>query len=145
MSPNTLDPAQEETTTLADYRPSQRQLAGTAVVLALGAVGVATIDALNDWVGDLGALLWTAAGFWFPFIAGIVIKERGAGIRGRVIGALVGAAVVALPIAGYLLVRQDEVVAMRIPLSFIPLALAQGAIAMPVGASVRSRKPWTGR
>lgn len=124
------------------YRPSRQQLAGTVVVLIMGALAIASIDALNEWVGDVGALLWICAGYWFPFIFGIALGPMGAGLRGRVIGALTAAGFVIVPTVGYVLVERPDLSETGLPTIWallIPLALAQGAIAMPVGASVRAK------
>jgi hypothetical protein len=124
------------------YRPSRQQLAGTVVVLIMAALAVGTIDALNDWVGDVGALLWLCAGYWFPFIFGIALARMGMGLRGRVIGALVAAAFVIVPTVGYVLVERPHLYEVGLPTIwtlFIPLSMAMGAIAMPVGASVRAK------
>ena len=133
-------PSAKEPTTFADYRITRGQIKGTAVVLVMGILALIAIDGLNDWVGDVGALLWISAGYFFPFVSGIAIGAAASGIQGRIGGSTVGGLVVILPIAVYLIVRDERAFTLSVPLSFIPLALAQGAIAMPVGASVRSRR-----
>ena len=106
----------------------------------MGALALVAIDGLNDWIGDVGALLWISAGYFFPFLSGIAVGPAASGLPGRIAGALVGALVVVAPIVGYLLVKDQRAFAISVPLTFIPLALAQGAIAMPVGVAVRSRR-----
>ena len=126
--------------TFADYHISRGQIQGTIVVLVMGALAVVAINGLNDWVGDVGALLWISAGYFFPFVSGIAIGPAASGLNGRLVGAVIGGIVVVAPIVGYLLVKDERAFALSVPLSFFPLALAQGAISMPVGASVRSRR-----
>ena len=115
---------------------------GTLGVLAMGAAGVAVVSLLDDWIGDWGAFLWLIAAFSVPFVAGIA---WGAGARGRravVGGAAVGALVALAPGVAYALVRDADLAELRLPLLwavFTPLAMAQGAIALPVGGGAQRR------
>jgi hypothetical protein len=107
-------------------------------VLAMGSVKV-----LNEWVGDLAAMLWVTAGFLAPYLIGIGLRQRAAGTQGRLIGALMGALIVLVPTVSYALVAQPDLAEMQMPLLwalFTPLALVQGAIALPVGSTVRKTK-----
>ena len=106
----------------------------------MGAVGVAAISLLDDWVGDWGAMLWVAGAFFWPFVAGIAWGAGATGRRAAVVGGAVGAFVVLVPGIGYALVRDLDLAALRLPLLwavFTPLAVAQGAIALPVGGRAR--------
>ena len=120
----------------------KRTMWGTLGVVAMGTAAVAVVSLLDEWVGDWGAFLWLIAAFVGPFAAGIA---WGAGARGRravVAGAAVGALVVLGPGLGYALVRDPDLAELRLPLLwavFTPLAMAQGAIALPVGGSARRR------
>ena len=121
-------------------RVTRRQLVGSVGVLGMGALAVGSAKVLDGWIGDWGALLWIAAAFFVPYLVGIALGPRGAGTQGRLIGALTGALVVAVPTLGYALVQQPDLAELELPLLwalFTPLSLAQGAIAMPVGATVR--------
>lgn len=114
----------------------------------MGVLAIGSIDALNDWIGDVGALLWICAGYWFPFIIGIALGGIGAGLRGRIIGALTAAAFVLVPTLGYVVVESPDVNDIGLPMIwalFVPLSMAMGAIAMPVGASVRAKSPPVGK
>jgi uncharacterized membrane protein len=119
---------------------TKRQLVASVGVLGMAALAVGAAKVLDEWIGDLGAMLWIAGAFFIPYLVGIALGPRGAGRQGRLIGALIGALVVAAPTVGYALVQQPDLAALELPLLwalFIPLSLAQGAIAMPVGATVR--------
>ena len=119
---------------------TKRTVWGSLAVLAMTAAGIVSIDVLDDWVGDWGTPLWIASGFFFPFVAGIAWGAGGLGVRGRLAGAVGGAAVVLAPSVGYALVEGPDLAELRLPLLwalFTPLAMAQGAIALPVGASAR--------
>lgn len=110
----------------------------------MAALAVVTIDTLNNWVGDVGALLWISAGYFFPFVTGIALGPVAAGVQGRILGAVVGAIVVLAPTIGYAIVKQPNLADIGLPLIwglFTPLAIAQGAVSAPVGAAVRSRPP----
>lgn len=109
----------------------------------MAALAVGSANVLDEWIGDLGALLWIAGAFFIPYLTGIALRQRAAGNQGRVVGALVGAGTVVLPTVGYALVTQPDLAEIQLPLLwalFTPLSLAQGAIAMPVGATVRKSK-----
>ena len=117
---------------------------GTAGVATMAAAAVLVVSLLDEWVGDWGAPLWIAAAFVFPYFTGIAWGSEGLGRRGAIVGAAVGALVVLGPGIGYTLVRETDLAALGLPLLwavFTPLAMAQGAIALPVGASVRRRAP----
>jgi hypothetical protein len=106
-------------------------------------VAVATVQALDGWIGDLGAMLWLVGAFLIPYLTGIALRQRADGVQGRLIGALVGGAIVVLPTTGYALVMQPDLAEIQMPLIwalFIPLAFAQGAIAVHVGGTVRKSK-----
>ena len=114
----------------------------TLGVVAMGAAGVAVVSLLDDWIGDWGALLWLIAAFASPFFAGLAWGAGATGRRAVVVGAAVGAAVVLVPGLGYAAVRDADIAELRLPLLwavFTPLAMAQGAIALPVGGSARRR------
>ena len=121
---------------------TKRTVWGTLAVAAMGAAGIAVVSLLDDWLGDWGAPLWLVGAFVGPFFVGIA---WGAGARGRraaVVGAAVGALVVLAPGLGYALVRDVGLAELRPPVLwavFTPLAMAQGALALPVGASARRR------
>ena len=121
---------------------TKRTVWGTLGVVAMGAAGVVVVSLLDDWVGDWGAVVWLVGAFVGPFFTGIA---WGAGARGRravVVGAAVGALVVLAPGLGYALAGDADLAELRLPLLwavFTPLAMAQGAIALPVGGSARRR------
>ena len=124
-----------------DYAPSLRQAIGSVAVVAMGALAVGSLGILNDWVGDLGAFLWVCAGFFIPFVTGIALGNRAMGASGRAMGAVIGAVIVLLPTIGYALIQKPDLAELQLPLlwaTFTPLALAQGAIAIPVAAKRRS-------
>lgn len=106
--------------------------------LAIGAFGI-----VDDWLGDIVALLWEVVAFLTPWLLGIALGPRALGTQGRVIGALTGALIVVVPTLIYVLAQPSVAAEQDIPLLlafFVPLSLAQGAIAMPVGGTVlRSR------
>ena len=121
---------------------TKRTVWGTLGVVAMGAAGVVVVSLLDDWVGDWGAVVWLVGAFVGPFFAGIA---WGAGARGRravAAGAAVGALVVLAPGLGFALAGDANLAEHRLPLLwavFTPLAMAQGAIALPVGGSARRR------
>ena len=120
---------------------SKRTLWGTLGVLAMIGLGAPAIDILNDWVGDWGTPFWIGCGFFVPFLAGVVWGAKGYSTPGRVAGAVVGAAVVLVPAFIYVLVSDPDLAETRLPLLwalFTPLAMAQGALGLPVGASTRA-------
>ena len=108
----------------------------------MGAAGIAVVSLLDDWIGDWGALLWLIAAFAMPFFAGIAWGAGATGRRAVVAGAAAGAAVALVPGLAYALIRDPDITALRLPLlwaMFTPLAMAQGAMALPVGGSARRR------
>ncbi len=116
---------------------------GTFGVMAMTAMAMGAVGVLDDWIGDLGALLWVAGAYFIPYLMGIALNQHAIGSQGRLIGALTGALVVVAPTVGYAMVMQPDLAEIQMPLLwafFTPLSLAQGAIAMPVGATVRGRK-----
>jgi uncharacterized membrane protein len=121
---------------------TQRRILGTLAVAVMAALALGTVDILNDWIGDWGTPLWIAGAFFIPFVVGIAWGAGGLGTAGRVAGALVGAAVVLAPGLGYAIIEDPDLTAQRLPMLwalFTPLAMAQGAITLPVGASVIKR------
>ena len=121
-----------------DYAATQRQALGSVGVVAMGALAVGSISILDEWVGDIGALLWILGAFWFPFLAGLALGSRAKGTSGRAIGAAIGASVVLIPTIGYALVERPDLAGLQLPLLwtlFTPLAMAQGAVAIPVAAN----------
>ena len=119
-----------------------RSVWGTVGVVVMAAAAVLVVSLLDEWVGDWGAALWIAAAFMVPYLTGIAWGSGGHGKRGAVVGAAVRALVVVGPGMGYTLVREADPAALNLPLLwtvFTPLAMAQGAIALPVGVSVRKR------
>ena len=107
---------------------------GTLATVAMTGLGIAVVPMLDDWVGDWGALLWICTAFLVPFIAGIAWGRGGLGRRGAAAGAVIGAAVVLGPGLGYPGSGGPEPLLWAL---FAPLAMAQGAIALPVGALAR--------
>ena len=108
----------------------------------MGAAGVVVVSLLDDWIGDWGAFLWLLAAFALPFAAGIAWGAGATGRRGVAGGAVAGALVVLAPGLGYALVGDADLTELRLPLLwavFTPLAMAQGAITLPVGGSARRR------
>jgi len=120
-----------------DYTPTQRQALGTLGAIAMGALAVGSLTILDDWVGSIVAMFWILGGFWFPFLSGLVLGPRAKRPSGRAIGAAIGAVVVLLPSLSYVLIASPDIAELRLPLLwalFVPLALAQGAMAIPVAA-----------
>ncbi|MEX2599632.1 MAG: hypothetical protein WD533_08260 [Dehalococcoidia bacterium] len=118
----------------------------TGAVIAMGVATVAAGSLLDQWIGDFGALLWICACFFIPFITGIAWGSAGLGNRGRIAGALIGGGVALLPGALYTAAggSLSGAEALNLPLLwavFTPLGMAQGAIALPVGATARKRRP----
>jgi len=105
----------------------------------MGALAVGSITILDEWVSDVGALVWILGAFWFPFLAGLALgSPRAKGPSGRAIGAAIGASVVLVPTIGYALVGRPDLAELQLPLLwalFTPLAMAQGAMAIPVAAN----------
>ena len=123
--------------------PTNRTLLGAALTMAMAALAVGALGILDDWVGDLGGLLWIAAGFWWSFAVGIAWGPGGNGMTGRIVGGIIGAAVVLVPSVGYAIVEQPDLAELRLPLLwalFTPLAFVQGLLSLPVGARVRSSR-----
>ena len=121
---------------------TKRTLWGTLGVVAMGAAGVASLSLLDEWVGDWGASLWLVGAFMMPFLTGIAWGGGATGRRAVAAGAAVGALVVLAPGLGYALVRGPDLAELRLPLLwavFTPLAMAQGAITLPIGGSARRR------
>ncbi len=119
---------------------TKRTVWGTLGVVAMGAAGVASLSLLDDWVGDWGASLWLVGAFMGPFLTGIALGATGR--RAVAGGAAAGALVVLAPSILYALVSDADIAGLRLPLLwavFTPLAMAQGAIALPVGGSARRR------
>ena len=123
----------------------------TARGLLAGAIGVVAAIALlslDEWLGDWVGPLWLLSPFALAFIIGMAVGSRATGKRGALLGALVGAAVVLVPSGGVLLYHalsgQDlgaEVSTrglLRLWLAFSPVAMLQGALSGPVGATARS-------
>ncbi len=124
-------------------RNSTRIIGGSALVAVMTAAAAVSLTVMDDWIGDWGAALWVCSGFFFPFMAGIAWGPGGGSAKGRVVGALLGALVVLAPGIGYALARDPDLAELRLPLLwsvFAPLAMAQGAITLPVGASARKRR-----
>ncbi len=120
----------------------KRTVWGTLGVVAMGAAGVASLSLLDDWVGDWGASLWLIGAFMVPFLTGIAWGAGAVGRRAVAAGAAVGALVVLAPGLGYALVRGPDLPGLSLPLLwavFTPLAMAQGAITLPIGGSARRR------
>jgi hypothetical protein len=109
----------------------------------MAVLAVATVQALDSWIGDIGAMLWLVGAFFIPYLIGIALRQRAGGVQGRLIGALVGGATVVLPTTGYVLVMQPDLAEVQMSLIwalFIPLAFAQGALAIHVGGTVRKSR-----
>jgi hypothetical protein len=107
----------------------------------MGALAVGTLTILDDWVGDITAFLWVLGGFWFPFLSGLLLGPLAKRPTGRAIGAAIGAVVVLLPSVSYVIIKNPDINELRLPLLwalFVPLALAQGAMAIPVAARGKS-------
>jgi len=122
---------------------TKRTVFGTTLTLAMTALAVGAIDILNAWIGDLGAMLWIAAGFWWPFAAGIVWGSGGNGTTGRITGGIIGGSIVLVPGICYVVIVRPDLAELQLPLLwalFTPLACAQGALTLPVGARVKNRE-----
>ena len=120
---------------------NKRTVWGTLGVLAMIGLGAVVIDILNEWVGDWGTPFWIGCGFFIPFLGGLVWGAKGDSTPGRLAGAAVGAAVVLVPAIVYIVVSNPDLGETRLPLLwalFTPLAMAQGAMGLPVGASTRA-------
>ncbi len=116
-------------------------LSAVAVVL-MGAATFIVLDNANPWAGDWVTPTWVLGGFFVPFVAGITLGRAAAGSRGNIAGALLGIAVVVLPGLAYLSTgeRGYSEHNMRVfYAAFLPLAMAEGAITMPVGVAARLR------
>ncbi len=121
---------------------TRRTAWGTLEVIVMSAAAVVVVSLLDDWTGDWVAFLWLLAAFAVPFASGIAWGAGATGRRAVVGGAVVGALVVLAPGLGYALAGDADLSELRLPLLwavFTPLAMAQGAIALPVGGSARHR------
>ncbi|MBM3939985.1 MAG: hypothetical protein FJ318_03640 [SAR202 cluster bacterium] len=118
------------------------QTAGTAIVLAMTAASIAVVRWLEAWVGTWLGPFWVACCFLTPFLAGLALGGRVAGLRGRVLGAGIGVLTAGGPMAAYAAVGGDTAAFPQAALAlvFVPLAAAQGSIAMPVGGAALSRR-----
>ena len=119
---------------------TKRTVWGTLGVVSMALLAAGTIEILDDWVGDWVTMLWLAGGFVIPFMVGLAWGRGGLGLTGLISGALVGALLVLVPGIGYALMEDPDLVELRLPLLwglFTPLAMAQGAIAFPVGVTSR--------
>ncbi len=122
---------------------TNRTFLGAVLTFAMTALAVGAIGILDDWVGDVGALLWISAGFWWSFLVGIAWGNGGNGRTGRIVGGVIGAAVVLVPGVGYAIVEKPDLAELQLPLLwalFTPLAFVQGVLSLPVGARVRKSR-----
>ena len=120
----------------------RQQLVGSVGTLALTGLAIGAMGLIDEWLGDVVALLWLVGVFLFPWLAGMGLRQRAAGLQGRIGGAFVSALVVAIPMVATLLIQDPDLDAIQLPLLlalFVPLSLALGAIAMPVGGTVLRR------
>jgi hypothetical protein len=119
---------------------TQRMVWGTLMVLAMAGAAAVSLDIMNDWIGDWGALLWVCGTFFLPFLAGIAWGHGGSSLSGRIAGAALAAFLVLGPGIGYAIMRDPDLAELQLPLLwavFTPLAVAQGVLSLPVGARVR--------
>lgn len=122
---------------------TRRQSLGSLGAVAMTALAMGSVKVLDEWIGGLATMLWITGAFLMPYPIGIGLRQRAAGNQGRLIGALVGVAIALVPTVGYALVAQPDLAEMQMPLLwalFTPLSIAQGAIALPVGSTVRKSK-----
>jgi hypothetical protein len=124
-------------------RIGRRQVVGTVGTLGLTALAIGAMGVAEAWLGDLVAFLWMVATFLTPWLIGIALGAHGVGTQGRLIGAAISALVVVAPAGIYALAASPDLDEIQLPLLwayFVPLALALGAIALPVGARVLDAK-----
>ena len=119
-----------------------RTASSVALVGAMAATAFVTLDNAEPWAGDQVGPIWVACGFFVPFLIGIALGRAAMGIRANVLGALAGAITVVAPTLIYLASGERDYAGHELSTffaAFIPLAMTQGAIAMPVGVAARSR------
>ena len=119
-----------------------------ALVSAMAAAAYASLVMLDDWVGNWVGPAWLLTGFFVPLLGGIALGARVRGGREFVAGALIGALTVALPSIGYvaglalsdgsLTGRLDELDLPQLWAVFVPLAMAEGALMLPMGVALRT-------
>ncbi len=119
-----------------------------ALVSAMATAAYVSLVILDDWVGNWVGPVWLLMGFFVPFFGGIALGAIARGSRGFVAGALLGALTVALPSIGYvvgvalsgdgLTGSLDELDLPQLWAVFVPLAMAEGALVLPMGVTVRT-------
>ena len=121
---------------------NKKHITSTIVVAAMAASAVGALSVLEDWLGDWLGPVWVLSGFFVPFVLGIALGGIHLGRGWAAAGALAGGAVVGVPAALYFAINDRDLSAFNLPLlwgTFVPLAMASGAISMPVGVTARRR------
>ena len=108
-------------------------------------MGITTFFALNNavhWAGDWLTLLWICSAFFFPFLVGIMVGKPIIGRKSEILGSFIGFVVVIAPGWVYLATGDRNYVEHSMQnfyIAFVPLAIVQGFITMPVGVAARIR------
>ena len=121
---------------------TRRRAASVVVVVLMGAATFVVLDNALPWAGDWVGPVWVLGGFFVPFVAGISVGRAASGTPGTLAGALLGAVVVVLPGLVYLNTGERGYAEHDMWIfyaAFIPLAMTEGAITMPVGVAARLR------
>ncbi len=122
---------------------TKRNIWATAAVAVMTATGFISVSALNDWVGDWGAVLWIACSYGIPFVSGAAWGARANSRMGAIAGAALGVVLVMAPTLGYVIVSEPDIMEAGLPMVwgvFTPLAAVHGLIAMRVGGTARRRR-----
>lgn len=121
---------------------TRRHMASAVVVALMAAATFVVLDNAEAWAGDWVGPVWVLSGFFVPFVAGISVGGAAQGTAGKLAGGLLGVAVVVLPGLVYLGTGERGYAEHDMGVfyaAFVPLAVVEGAITMPVGVAARLR------
>lgn len=112
-------------------------------VIVVSVALLISLDSINEWIGDWGALFWVCSTLLFPWFTGIAFGTRFSPLRGRIVGVLLAVMVVLIPLSLFVVTSlqdpNDTQVLVAATL-FCSVAAVNGAMAYPVGVRVRRRE-----